>query len=442
MKILVIGIGYVGLVTGACFSHIGYSVTCLDIDQSKIKKLKGGELPFYEPGLEELVLAQDLHFTSNYQEALETAEVCFLALPTPSCTDGSCDITYVLSGAKMVARLAQKPIYLVIKSTVAVGTAQLVQQEVDQVLKERGVDFSLEVISNPEFLREGNAVYDCLHPERIVLGVESLEAAQFMQKLYEPFTVSDDRLLIMNRATAELAKYASNAMLATRISFINELSLVCEKVGADIGSIKATLGKDHRIGPHYLQPGLGFGGSCLPKDIAALKAMAKSANLPTPLLDAVSAVNESVPLFFLNKMEEELEGFSGKTLAIWGLSFKPNTDDLREAPSLFIINQLIHHGAHLRLFDPVSMEKARLLLEKYDQITFCSDPYEAAQGCDAIILVTEWAIFREIDLAKVSSLMRGRHLFDGRGQFGSSSLAQSLFNYVCIGTPLTGVVPA
>lgn len=436
--IVVIGTGYVGLVTGTCFAEMGNQVICVDIDEHKLQMLQEDKIPFFEPMLGEFVArnraAGRLHFTNDYS-AVAGVQVCFLALPTPSCEDGSCDLSYLFSAAEAVAQKMCGELIVVIKSTVPVGTAHQVREILRASLEARGVDYPFEIVSNPEFLREGNAVADCMKPDRIIFGVESQRATDIMKKLYAPFTMSHDRILVMDIKSAELAKYAANAMLATRISFMNELAHLCEKIGAQINQVRIALGSDHRIGMHYLYPGLGYGGSCLPKDLRALKAIARECDVPTPLLDSVDWINQKQRERFLQKVIDHFGTLSGKTLAIWGLSFKPDTDDLREAPSLYLIHELHRRGAFLRIFDPVALDKAELMLGKYDQIAFCGDEYSAAEGADAILLITEWKQFRLVDFSKILLVMKGRAFFDGRNQYSPAEMQALGFEYFCVGMP-------
>ncbi len=429
-----------GLVTGACFAEMGNQITCLDIDEEKLQLLKKGKVPFYEPGLEEIVsrnlLAGRLCFDKHY-EVLKEASICFLALPTPSSSDGSCDLSYLFNAIEQVAQNMQDALTIVIKSTVPVGTAECLREKIQNFLALQGTDYSFEILSNPEFLREGSAIADCLKPDRIVIGAENpLEDSpgiEMMKKLYAPFHMSRDRLFIMDLRSAELSKYAANAMLATRISFMNELAGLCEKIGAQINHVRLALGSDHRIGTHYLYPGLGYGGSCLPKDLRALKAMAQSSTHATPLLDSVESINNGQILLFIEKIATYFGSLRGKTLAIWGLAFKPNTDDLRDAPSLYLIERLHELGAFLKVYDPVAMNKARKILSLYDRLLFCENEYIAAENADAILLITEWKQFRLVDFSKILSSMEGRAFFDGRNQYTPSTMQESGFDYICIG---------
>ncbi|NGX37373.1 MAG: UDP-glucose 6-dehydrogenase TuaD, partial [Chlamydiae bacterium] len=350
MKITMIGTGYVGLVTGACLAEMGNQVICLDIDREKIDSLQAGKLPFYEPGLKELVKrntqANRLHFTGQYSEAIPGCDICFLALPTPSNQDESCDLSYVEKAAKQLAEIMDNYLVVVNKSTVPVGTSERVKQTIQETLDARGVQIPFDIVSNPEFLREGSAIEDCMQPDRILLGVNQSKAAKIMQELYAPFL---ERILIMDIPSAELAKYAANAMLAARLSLINDLASLCEKLGANIDAVRDALAHDDRIGPQYLNPGIGFGGSCLPKDMKALRAMAKTHNHPTDFFDSILEINQRQRENFFEKIRSHFDRTKGKTLALWGLSFKPGTDDLREAPSLYFIQKCLVQGISLRL---------------------------------------------------------------------------------------------
>ncbi len=430
-KIAIIGTGYVGLVSGTCFAEMGHTVTCLDIDEKKIATLLSGEIPIYEPGLQEMVQRNScqnrLHFTTSYEAAICGSDVIFLCLPTPSRDSGEANIEYVLQAARELGKHLKSYSVIVNKSTVPVGTAKRVREEILQV--QASADF--DVVSNPEFLKEGSAVSDCMKPNRIVIGSDSEKAIALMRKLYSPFMMSRDRLLIMDIASAELTKYAANAMLALRISFMNELSYLCEEVGADINAIRKGIGSDHRIGYHFLYAGAGFGGSCFPKDIRALQASAKSLGLETPLLEAIERVNKRQKELLFAKVQKHFGDCSGKTIALWGLSFKPDTDDMREAPSLVLIEQLLAAGASVRVYDPVAMENAKGLI--LGGVTFCVNEYEAAQDADALILVTEWRQFRFVNLEKIKKSMQGTLFVDGRNQYDPKEMLKLGFQYESVG---------
>lgn len=442
MKILVIGTGYVGLVTGALFAEMGHLVMCLDIDKEKILSLKQGIIPIYEPGLEEIVkrtvVAGRLNFTTDYAEGVAFGKVCFIAVSTPGLEDGSCDLTYFKQAATAIAKHMDEYKVIVNKSTVPPGTASFVEEHMQAELKRAGKTFHFDVVSNPEFLKEGDAVNDFMKPDRIVIGSHSEKASEIMRDLYQPFNLSHDRLICMDPLSAEMTKYAANAMLASRISFMNEMAKICEAVGADVSKVRKGIGSDKRIGYSFLYAGAGYGGSCFPKDVKALANLAQKQNVDTPLLDAIEEVNENQKKVVGQKLEgyfRDKGGLNGKTIAIWGLSFKPGTDDMREAPALTLIRQLCESGANVRLFDPVAMKKAKEVIKRSPQITFCSNEFEAAKNVDAIALMTEWKQFRFVDFSKVLSEMKGRAFFDGRNQYQKEEMKELGFDYFCIGAP-------
>jgi UDPglucose 6-dehydrogenase len=431
MNLLVIGTGYVGLVTGACLSDMGHHVICLDIDAEKIAALEKGIVPIYEPGLEEIVQrnisAGRLKFTTDYQSSVQNSKVCFIAVPTPSKEDGSCDLSYVLAAARSVAESMLDPMVIVTKSTVPVGTSQKIRQTIEETTK-----IPFDVVSNPEFLKEGAAIADCMKPDRIILGVESPHAASVMKEIYSSFTINHDRIIIMDTASAEMTKYVANAMLAARISFMNEMAGLCEKLGANIQQVRIGIGSDQRIGYHFLYAGAGYGGSCFPKDIRALQAMARETSYDAPLLQAIDTINERQKKLLAKKMNAHFGSISKKTIAIWGLTFKPDTDDLREAPALKLIEELLNQGAHVRLYDPIAMTKAQKLLN-HPNITWCLDEYDAAKGSDAVALVTEWKQFRFVDLDIIAKSMQGKAFFDGRNQYKKDEMKAKGFHYFGIG---------
>lgn len=439
MQILIVGTGYVGLVTGACFAEMGHNVICLDIDEKKINLLNQGLIPIFEPGLDELVkrnLQQKrLKFTTDYAQAVKASKVCFIAVPTPSLPDGACDISYVLTAARQIAEHLNEYKIIVNKSTVPVGTAQKVREAIESVRK--GETLSFDVVSNPEFLKEGAAIQDCLKPDRIVIGANSAKAIEIMKEIYAPFTLNHDRMLIMDVTSSEMTKYAANAMLALRISFMNEMASICEKVGANIKEVRKGIGSDSRIGYSFLYAGIGYGGSCFPKDVRALIATAKAAGSDVTLLEATDAVNEKQKTILGQKLLHYFStrgGIQGKTIGVWGLSFKPDTDDMREAPSLVFIDTLLKAGAHLKLFDPVAIPKAKQILGNRDQITWCQDEFEAAEGADAVALLTEWKQFRLVDFNRICQEMKGRVFVDGRNQYEPTNM-KSRFDYLAIGMP-------
>lgn len=439
MQLLVVGTGYVGLVTGACFAEMGHHVICLDIDPAKITKLSCGQIPIYEPGLEEVVRrnlkAGRLSFTQDYKRAVKQSSVYFLALQTPTLENGQCDMSYLASALTEIASTMDGHKVIVNKSTVPVGTARWIREFLQEQLDLLGNSASFDVVSNPEFLKEGDALSDFLKPDRIILGVEKESVAELMKELYAPFNLNHERLIVMDTLSAEMTKYAANSMLATRISFMNELSRLCEEVGADISKIRVGIGADSRIGYSFLYAGLGYGGSCFPKDIKALRTFSRSLGVPMTLLDAVETINDSQIAFFLGKITDYFaEGLENKIFAVFGLSFKPGTDDMRKAPSLPLIEKLLAKGASVHAFDPVALENARALL-KQSAIRWCASEEEAAQGADAIVLVTDWKQFRFLDFDRLLSIMRGNAFFDGRNQYSRHEMAAKGFDYFGIGQP-------
>jgi len=438
MKILVVGTGYVGLVTGACFAEMGHNVICLDINQEKIDLLKEDKIPIYEPGLEEIVKrnrnAGRLEFTTDYHYGVSESLVCFIAVSTPAGEDGSADITYVQRAAQQIAEQMNGYKIIVNKSTVPVGSARAVGDIVQSTLNKRGVSYEFDTVSNPEFLKEGDAVADFMKPDRIVIGTDNPRVTALMEELYAPFNINHDRLITMDPLSAEMTKYAANAMLASRISFMNEVAGLCEQVGADISMVRKGIGSDQRIGYAFLYAGAGYGGSCFPKDVKALRATGRENAFPTPLIDAIEEVNGRQKELLGEKIITHFgDALDGKTIAIWGLSFKPGTDDMREAPSLVLIRQLLERGAYVRLYDPVAMPRSKEILKKSPQITWCRDEFEAAKDADAIALVTEWKQFRFVDFEKV--LPKQRLFFDGRNQYVPQEMAAKGYAYFSIGQP-------
>ncbi len=428
-RICVIGVGYVGLVTATCFADLGNPVVCIDIAEDKIKKLKRGEMPIYEPGLEELVqrnvAAGRLSFTTDYAEAVPGAEFIFVAVGTPSGVDGEADLKYIRLATEQIAKQLTGYAIIVNRSTVPVGTGDSTADILLRHGKKFGVDFS--VVSNPEFTREGAAIYDFLHPDRIVLGSVDARAAQAVAELYKPIGA---KIMITDLRTAEMIKYASNSFLAMRISFINEIASICDKLGADVRQVAAGMGMDQRIGPAFLDAGIGFGGSCFPKDVKALTYMAEVNGLHPQLLRAVMEINRDQRRQVIVKLRNQLGSLRDKTVALLGLAFKPNTDDIREAPSIDIIHLLANEGARVRAYDPVAMEGARRALEG---VALCSDPYELAREADALILVTEWNEFKQLDLPRIAGLMRRPVFIDGRNVYDPKMMHELGFEYSGVG---------
>ena len=436
MKITVIGTGYVGLVTGACLADVGIEVTCVDIDQKKIEGLKNGILPIYEPGLKDIVLRNfekgRLHFTTDLSEAIVGSAAAFIAVGTPPGEDGSADLKYVLGVAQEIGQTMQDYLVVITKSTVPVGTAEKVRGAVASTLETRGAAFGFDVASNPEFLKEGAAIEDFMKPDRIVVGVDSEQAQKTLDKLYRPFTLNGHPVIFMDIPSAEMTKYAANAMLATKISFMNDIANLCEKMGADVNWVRKGIGSDPRIGNKFIYPGIGYGGSCFPKDVKALARTGRENGHTMRILEAVEQVNDAQKSVLYNKINAYFGGkLEGKTIAFWGLSFKPNTDDMREAPSVVIANLLTSAGAHVRAYDPVAMEEAKHQLG--DSITYCNSYLEATEGADALALITEWTEFRVPDWDKVAEAMNGKVLFDGRNLYRRETLAEIGFDYYGIG---------
>ena len=431
MKIAVVGTGYVGLVTGTCFAETGNEVTCIDIDQSKVDKLKSGEITIYEPGLEEIFLRNlkegRLKFTRSLKEGISEAKVIFLALPTPPDENGSADLKYILAVANDLGNVLQEYAVIVDKSTVPVGTADKVK---DAVLKNSSVEF--DVVSNPEFLREGVAVDDFMKPDRVVIGVESEKAKKIMSELYAPFLRSGNPIIYMDLRSAELTKYAANSFLATKISFMNEIAQLCERMGADVDMVRLGIGSDQRIGKRFLFPGIGIGGSCFPKDISALVQSADEFEYDFKILNAVMKVNERQRLHLVSRIKHYFKGnLTGKHFAIWGISFKPNTDDIREAPSLYMIDALLKEGASICVFDPEAMENAKA--HYGNKISYAESQYEALDKADALIIATEWNEFRAPDFKKIENRLKRKVIFDGRNLFENNTMNQLGYHYESIG---------
>lgn len=436
MKIVIIGTGYVGLVTGACLAEVGTEVICVDVNAQKIASLKEGVLPIYEPGLDTIVERNyakgRLSFSTNLEEAIVGAQVVFIAVGTPPGEDGSADLQYVLQVADAVGRYMQDYLVVVTKSTVPVGTAAKVKSAIAKALDARGSELGYDVASNPEFLKEGAAVDDFLKPDRIVIGVESEKAQSFLQTLYQPFLLNGHPILFMDIPSAEMTKYAANAMLATKISFMNDVANLCELVGANVNEVRKGIGSDPRIGNRFIYPGIGYGGSCFPKDVKALIQTGQQYKHKLRILQAVEDVNDDQKHVLFKKIVRHFgEDLSGKTFALWGLSFKPNTDDMREAPSLVLIESLLGAGAKVKGYDPVAMKEAKHMLN--DSIQFCDDSMEAVQDADALVLVTEWPEFRLPDWKKITASMTGATIFDGRNLYNAADLRNEGFAYYCIG---------
>lgn len=436
MNIAIVGTGYVGLVSGACFSEMGIDVTCVDIDENKITKLLNGEMPIYEPGLDDLVTrnvkADRLHFTTDLTSCLDKIEIIFSAVGTPPDEDGSADLKYVLEVARTVGRHIKKHVVLVTKSTVPVGTAQKVRAAVQEELDKREVNIEFDVASNPEFLKEGAAIKDFMTPDRVVVGVESERAKKLMEKLYRPFTLNGYPILIMDVPSAEMTKYAANAMLATRISFMNDIANLCERIGANVDNVRKGMGADSRIGSRFLYAGCGYGGSCFPKDVKALLHTGIENGYHMRVIEAVEAVNEDQKNIVFDKLLTAFNGdLKGKTIALWGLSFKPETDDMREAPALVVIDKLLKAGAMINVFDPIAMNETKRRIG--DVVTYCKDMYEAVIDADAIALLTEWKQFRMPSWAIIHKAMKNYVVVDGRNIYDGDELKELGFTYSRIG---------
>lgn len=448
MKIAVVGTGYVGLVTGTCFAEMGNTVTCVDIDEAKIAGLKNGVLPIYEPGLEEMVLKnyreERLHFTTAISEAVASATIHFIAVGTPPGEDGSADLQYALTVARELGRHMQADYNVVVdKSTVPVGTADKVRAAIQKELDERGSDIRFGVVSNPEFLKEGTAIDDFMHPDRVVIGVTDDRAGRIMHDLYAPFTRNHDRILLMGMRDAEMTKYAANAMLATKISFMNEVAALCEKLDVDVENVRIGIGSDERIGYRFIYPGCGYGGSCFPKDVKALLRMAEENQLEPLVLDAVERRNDRQKLRLFEKITDKYgSDLSGLTFALWGLSFKPGTDDMREAPSLVLIRELIVAGARIQAHDPVAIDTARREMNaawlEEGKVTFHEHQYDVLEGADAMVLITEWKPFRNPDFERIGNTLKSRVIFDGRNQYNPREMHGLGFDYTGIGRSYQG----
>lgn len=436
MKIAIVGTGYVGLVTGTCFAEMGMEVYCVDIDRRKIDNLKNGIIPIYEPGLEELVVRNHevgrLHFTTELREVLDEVEIVFSAVGTPPDEDGSADLKYVLDVARTIGQTMTKYLLVVTKSTVPVGTAQKIKQTILDEQAGRGVSIDFDIASNPEFLKEGAAVKDFMHPDRIVVGVESDCAKNLMEKLYHPFMLNNFRIIYMDVPSAEMTKYAANAMLATRISFMNDMANLCEIIGADVNMVRKGIGADTRIGSSFLYAGCGYGGSCFPKDVKALIRTADEQGYPMRILQAVEAVNEYQKTVLYRKLEQYYQGnLSGKKVAMWGLAFKPETDDMREAPSLVLIDLLLKAGCRVTAYDPVAVPEAKRRIG--DRIRYAKDIYEAVTDADVLMIVTEWKEFRLPSWLRIKQQMKMPLILDGRNIYNMHEIEEAGFTYHCIG---------
>ena len=436
MKIAIVGTGYVGLVTGTCFAEIGVNVICVDTNSEKIEALNQGVIPIYENGLEDMVhrntKAGRLQFTTSLESCLDEADVIFSAVGTPPDEDGSADLSDVLEVARTIGRNMKKYVLVVTKSTVPVGTAKKVRTAIQEELDKRGIQIEFDVASNPEFLKEGNAVADFMSPDRVVVGVESERAKELMSKLYKPFLLNNFRVIFMDIPSAEMTKYAANSMLATRISFMNDIANLCELVGADVNMVRSGIGSDTRIGRKFLYPGIGYGGSCFPKDVKALIKTAEQNGYQMRVLQAVEEVNEQQKSILFEKLQRHFcSDLHNKTIALWGLAFKPETDDMREAPSLILINKLLNIGCKVRVYDPAAMKECRRRIG--DSVYYATDMYDAALDADALMLVTEWKEFRLPSWAVIKKAMRTPVLLDGRNIYEKKEIEELGFTYHCIG---------
>ncbi|MBP8625555.1 MAG: UDP-glucose/GDP-mannose dehydrogenase family protein [Syntrophorhabdales bacterium] len=438
MHISVIGVGYVGLVTGACFAETGNDVICMDIDKRKIERLKKGIIPIYEPQLGELVKNNlkegRLRFSTDIKEAVEHGLIIFICVNTPQDEDGSADLKYVQDVAQNIGKYLEKYRIIVVKSTVPVGTCEMVKETISRELEKRKADVSFDIASNPEFLKEGMAVEDCMRPERVVIGVEHGRVEEILRELYNPYVRTGAPFLVMDIRSSEMTKYTANAMLATRISFMNQIATICERVGADVMMVMRGIGSDSRIGPKFLFPGVGFGGSCFPKDVRALIKTSQNYGYTPTILEDVMRVNEEQRIAFTEKILNFYNNnVKDKIFAIWGLAFKPNTDDMREAPSIYIVDTLTKKGGFCNLFDPKAMEVARGIFKGNKNITFGQNQYDVLKDADCLILVTEWLSFREPDFEKMKALMKSAVIFDGRNQYNPKKMLELGFKYTCIG---------
>jgi UDPglucose 6-dehydrogenase len=439
MNIAVIGSGYVGLVSGTCFSEMGNKVTCVDIDQNKIQKLEKGVIPIFEPGLEQMVLRNvgggNLFFTTNLSNAISDAEIVFIAVGTPMGDDGSADLQFVLAVAKSIGETMKKRLIIVDKSTVPVGTADKVKSTIQEQLNKRSSNLLFDVVSNPEFLKEGAAIDDFMKPDRIVIGADSDYAFDKMKQLYSPFFRTHDRFITMDIASAEMTKYAANAMLATKISFMNEIANICERVGADANQVRIGIGSDKRIGYSFIYPGAGYGGSCFPKDVKALKKIAEENGYKANLIESVENVNDAQKLVIAHKIVKRFgEDLSGMTFGLWGLAFKPGTDDMREAPAIYTIKELVKRGAKVKAYDPKAIDEAKAFyLKGVKNVSYFKSKYEVLEGSDALVLLTEWKEFRSPDFVEIKQQLKNSVIFDGRNQYNAFNLESQGFEYYQIG---------
>ena len=437
-KIAVVGTGYVGLVTGTCLSDFGLNVMCVDNDKNKVDKLLSGVIPIYEPGLEPIVQRnvyyKRLHFTTDIKQAVVDNDVIFIAVGTPPSPDGSADLQYVAAVARDIAKHMNGYKVIVNKSTVPIGTGQRVKGWISEELLKRGVDFEFDIVSNPEFLREGSAVHDFAHPDRVVIGSESTRASEMMKQVYSVLYLNETPFIETNIETAEMIKYASNAFLAMKITFINEVANLCEKVGANVQDVAKAMGRDGRIGSKFLHPGPGYGGSCFPKDTMALAEIGKQYGAPITIIEQTIQANENQKRFMAEKIQFAMGNLAGKQLAILGLAFKPNTDDMRDAPSITILQQLANMGASFRVYDPIAMNEAKKGFELIqDKMTYCGDEYEAIQGADALVIITEWNQFRNLDLSRVMRELKEPYFFDLRNIYKRNVMEQQGFKYYAVG---------
>lgn len=440
MRLCIVGTGYVGLVSAACFAEMGNTVVCVDVNPAVVDKLNAGKVHIFEPGLEDMVQRSRadgrLTFTTSLEEGLAEAECAFICVGTPPGEDGSCDLHYVEQVATAIGNHMRHELVVVDKSTVPVGTADRVRTLISEALERRGVSIPFEVVSNPEFLKEGDAINDFMKPDRVVLGTESEKAADLMRELYAPFARTRDKLIVMGIRSAEMTKYAANCMLATKISFINEIATICERVGADVRDVRTGIGSDSRIGYQFIYPGVGYGGSCFPKDVKALIHTAEHAGVTPTLLHAVEAVNARQKRHMAERIKEYFApqgGVKGKTLAVWGLAFKANTDDMREAAAISIISALTAEGMRIRAFDPVAADNARTIFADNPLVEICDEQYAVCDGAQALLVVTEWNQFRNPDFQRIRNLLTAPLLFDGRNLYSPSAMAERGFAYFCIG---------